>query len=70
MDDRTDMWLDAAEFERLVVNGDRLFERDPDACCAIRKVEPMARGVARLGTGASQPGLDVDAAGFRNMAAM
>ncbi len=28
------------------VYGGRLLERDPDACCAIRKVEPLARGLA------------------------
>jgi phosphoadenosine phosphosulfate reductase len=26
--------------------GERLHERDPDACCALRKVEPLARGLA------------------------
>ena len=28
------------------VYGGRLLDRDPDACCAIRKVEPLARGLA------------------------
>ncbi len=28
------------------VYGGRLLQRDPDACCAIRKVEPLARGLA------------------------
>jgi phosphoadenosine phosphosulfate reductase len=27
-------------------HGPELFRRDPDACCAIRKVEPLARGLA------------------------
>jgi len=27
-------------------HGGRLYERDPDACCALRKVEPLARGLA------------------------
>ena len=27
------------------VYGGRLLQRDPDACCAIRKVEPLARGL-------------------------
>jgi phosphoadenosine phosphosulfate reductase len=27
--------------------GPRLFERDPDRCCALRKVEPLARALAR-----------------------
>ncbi len=27
-------------------HGTRLYERDPNACCAIRKVEPLARGLA------------------------
>ena len=26
-------------------HGARLWERDPDACCALRKVEPLARGL-------------------------
>ena len=26
-------------------HGPRLWERDPDACCAMRKVEPLARGL-------------------------
>ena len=26
-------------------HGPKLFERDPDACCALRKVEPLARGL-------------------------
>ncbi len=26
-------------------HGTRLYERDPNACCAIRKVEPLARGL-------------------------
>src|SRR5438876_6836309 len=25
------------------LHGDRLWERDPDACCGIRKVEPLSR---------------------------
>jgi len=32
----------AAEF------GDRLWERDPNACCAIRKVEPLGRALSSL----------------------
>jgi phosphoadenosine phosphosulfate reductase len=27
-------------------HGPKLYERDPDACCAMRKVEPLARGLA------------------------
>lgn len=27
-------------------HGERLFERDPDRCCAMRKVEPLERGLA------------------------
>ena len=27
-------------------HGERLYERDPNACCALRKVEPLARGLA------------------------
>ena len=33
-------------------HGTRLYERDPNACCALRKVEPLARGpraVRRVG---------------------
>jgi phosphoadenosine phosphosulfate reductase len=26
-------------------HGERLWERDPNACCALRKVEPLARGL-------------------------
>ena len=26
-------------------HGERLYERDPNACCAVRKVEPLARGL-------------------------
>ena len=26
-------------------HGERLYERDPDRCCALRKVEPLARGL-------------------------
>lgn len=26
-------------------HGERLWQRDPDACCAMRKVEPLARGL-------------------------
>ncbi|MGI8536778.1 MAG: phosphoadenylyl-sulfate reductase, partial [Mycobacteriales bacterium] len=29
-----------------VSHGERLYERDPNACCALRKVEPLARGLA------------------------
>ena len=28
------------------LHGERLHDRDPNACCAIRKVEPLARGLA------------------------
>src|ERR671933_2913611 len=28
------------------LHGDRLWERDPDPCCAIRKVEPLDRALA------------------------
>ena len=27
-------------------HGEQLWQRDPDACCALRKVEPLARGLA------------------------
>lgn len=37
-------------------HGARLFERDPDACCAMRKVEPLERALA---------GYDAWAAGVR-----
>jgi len=37
-------------------HGPRLFERDPDACCALRKVEPLERALA---------GYDAWAAGVR-----
>ena len=32
--------------EQDVAHGERLYERDPNACCALRKVEPLARGLA------------------------
>lgn len=35
----------SAQAER---HGPRLWERDPDACCAVRKVEPMRRILDRL----------------------
>ena len=31
--------------EQDVAHGERLYERDPNACCALRKVEPLARGL-------------------------
>ena len=30
------------------VHGERLWERDPDRCCALRKVEPLREAVADL----------------------
>lgn len=36
--------LSVAEQDRL--HGERLFERDADACCRIRKVEPLRRALA------------------------
>jgi phosphoadenosine phosphosulfate reductase len=32
--------------EQAALHGDALWERDPNACCALRKVEPMRRAVA------------------------
>jgi phosphoadenosine phosphosulfate reductase len=32
--------------EQDVEHGPRLYERDPDRCCAMRKVEPLERGLA------------------------
>ncbi|MGB1626844.1 MAG: phosphoadenylyl-sulfate reductase [Miltoncostaeaceae bacterium] len=34
--------------EQAAEHGDRLWERDPNACCAIRKVEPLGRALAGL----------------------
>ena len=31
--------------EQDAAHGARLYERDPNACCALRKVEPLARGL-------------------------
>ena len=31
--------------EQDAAHGQRLYERDPNACCALRKVEPLARGL-------------------------
>jgi len=32
--------------EQAAEHGDRLFDRDPDRCCAIRKVEPLNRALS------------------------
>ena len=32
--------------EQDATEGERLYERDPDRCCALRKVEPLERGLA------------------------
>jgi phosphoadenosine phosphosulfate reductase len=32
--------------EQAAQHGPRLWERDPDACCALRKVEPLQRALA------------------------
>lgn len=34
--------------EQAFLHGDRLWERHPNACCAIRKVEPMQRALTQL----------------------
>lgn len=34
--------------EQAAAHGDRLWERDPDLCCALRKVEPMERALQGL----------------------
>jgi phosphoadenosine phosphosulfate reductase len=34
--------------EQAAEHGDALWERDPNACCAIRKVEPLGRALAGL----------------------
>jgi len=48
------------------VYGGQLLQRDPDACCAIRKVEPLTRGRApRQGQG--QPARDLDAGAVRRL---
>ena len=31
---------------QVALHGDRLWERDPDACCRLRKVEPLSRALA------------------------
>jgi phosphoadenosine phosphosulfate reductase len=32
--------------EQAALHGERLWERDPDRCCALRKVEPLARALS------------------------
>jgi phosphoadenosine phosphosulfate reductase len=32
--------------QQALAHGDRLWERDPDRCCALRKVEPLRRALA------------------------
>ncbi|HVE97555.1 MAG TPA: phosphoadenylyl-sulfate reductase [Mycobacteriales bacterium] len=39
--------------EQDAAHGPRLHDRDPDACCALRKVEPLARGLAPYSAWAS-----------------
>ena len=39
--------------EQDAAEGPRLHDRDPDRCCALRKVEPLARGLARYTAWAS-----------------
>ncbi len=39
--------------EQDAAHGERLYERDPNACCALRKVEPLARGLERYSAWAS-----------------
>lgn len=34
--------------EQAAAHGERLWERDPDGCCALRKVEPLRRKLAGL----------------------
>jgi phosphoadenosine phosphosulfate reductase len=34
--------------EQAALHGEALYERDPDRCCALRKVEPMQRALADL----------------------
>jgi len=34
--------------EQAAVHGDRLWERQPDGCCALRKVEPLAQELSGL----------------------
>ncbi len=39
--------------QQTAAHGPELFRRDPDACCALRKVEPLARGLAPYAAWAS-----------------
>ena len=47
-------------------HGVRLYERDPNACCALRKVEPLARGLEPYTAWAS--GIRRDEAATRRVA--
>ena len=46
-------------------HGPRLYERDPDLCCALRKVEPLARALGR--TAAWVTGVRREDAATRNV---
>ena len=35
--------------EQAAAHGDRLWERDPTACCGLRKIEPLGRALSGLG---------------------
>lgn len=43
-----DRWHGISLEEQAEKHGDRLWKRDPDACCALRKVEPMGRALSTV----------------------
>lgn len=47
-DTRIEVFRGPSLAEQAAEHGDALWERDPDACCALRKVEPLGRALADL----------------------
>jgi len=47
-DTTIERWHGPTLAEQAARHGDRLWARDPSQCCAIRKVEPLRRGLADL----------------------
>lgn len=47
-DTRVEVFRGPSLAEQAAEHGDRLWERDPDGCCALRKVEPLNRALGDL----------------------
>jgi phosphoadenosine phosphosulfate reductase len=43
-----DSYRDITIEEQAAIHGDELWKRDPDACCGLRKVEPMRRALSSV----------------------